>query len=207
MSLALAPLSNRTFLTGVALATTLVVTPSADAQAGRSAARAPSGERSAPPTTGSRGPVRRGAAGDAAGALTDADITLGGVRYSAKVDAMCRVDDRATTGNGRFYYRAMYPWFGQRVADDKPQWRFVLEIERPTRPEAYERFVFSFRDGRRGGSIQTFGRGKTGSGTVRVERRGAGARFVLAGRSDAGEGVQATIECPTFLRSGGEAGG
>jgi len=151
--------------------------------------------------------ARRGAPGAAAVPMTDASITIGGARYTGRLDAKCGADEKATVGNTRFYYTAMYPWFGQRVAADKPQWRFNLSIKRSAKPNVHDQFVFSFMDGtRKSGVIQTVaGSQRMGSGTVKVTRHGAGARFDVAGRSDKGEPIQATIDCSAF--QGGEAAG
>lgn len=91
---------------------------------------------------------------------------------------------RATTSNTRAYYVAMYPWFGQRVAPDKPQWRFNLEIRRGAGSEASDQFVFSFLNGQHSGTIQTVvGSERMGIGTVRVTRHGTGAHFDVEGRT------------------------
>lgn len=149
---------------------------------------------------------RRGAPGTVA-PMTDVSITSGGTTISGRVDAKCGVDERASATNTRFHYVLMYPWFGQRVAPDRPQWRFNLSIRRATTSGAPSEFTFSFRDGRRGGVIQTVaGSERMGSGTVRVERQGEGARFEMEGRTQEGVPVRATIVCSAFHR-GGEAGG
>ena len=154
-----------------------------------------------------RAPARRGARGAPAQPLTSASIALGDARYEGRVDAKCAVDEGATTTNTRAYLRAMYPWFGQRPPADQPQWRFTLELRRSPSTERYDQFVFSFQDGRTGGTIQTVaGSERMGSGTVRVTRRGGGARFEVQGRTREGDAVRATIDCPGFT-GGGEAGG
>jgi hypothetical protein len=151
--------------------------------------------------------ARRGAPGAPAVPMTDVSITIGGARYTGRVDAKCGLDERATTGNTRFYFVVMYPWFGQRVSADKPQWRFNLSVRRGAKPNAYDQFVFSFLDGRKkSGTIQVIaGSERMGSGTVKVTRHGAGVRFDVAGRSDKGDPIQATIDCSAF--QGGEAAG
>ena len=95
-------------------------------------------------------PARRGASGVVV-PMTDVSITLGKETVNGHVDADCHVDERATAGSTRAYFVARYPWFGQRVADDKPQWRFDLEIRRGKTSEASDQFVFSFLDGQRTG--------------------------------------------------------
>lgn len=148
---------------------------------------------------------RRGAPG-AVVPMTDASITLGSTTTTGRVDAKCGVDERATPTNTRAYFVLMYPWFGQRVAPDKPQWRFNLEIRRGTAAEASNEFTFSFLDGNRGATIQTIaGSQRIGSGTVRVTRQGNGARFELEGRTKQGVPVRATIVCSAFQK--GEAAG
>ena len=116
-------------------------------------------------------PARRGATGLAV-PMTAVSITLGRQTVTGSVDANCHVDERATPSNTRAYFVAMYPWFGQRVAADKPQWRFDLEIRRGATSEASDQFVFSFLDGQKSGTIQTVsGSQRMGSGTVRVSPR------------------------------------
>ena len=120
---------------------------------------------------------RRGAPGSVV-PMTDVSITLGDSTITGRVDAKCSVDEKAKPTNTRGYFVLMYPWFGQRVAPDKPQWRFNLAIRRGTTTEASEQFVFSFSDGRRSGVIQTVsGSERMGSGTVKVTRHGKGAKF------------------------------
>ena len=151
-------------------------------------------------------PARRGATGLVV-PMTDVSITLGKQTVTGSVDANCHVDERATTTNTRAYFVAMYPWFGQRVAPDKPQWRFNLEIRRGKGSDASDQFVFSFLDGQRSGTIQTVsGSERMGSGTVRVTRHGAGARFDVEGRTKEGDAVRATIDCSTFQKSEGAGG-
>ena len=145
--------------------------------------------------------ARRGAPG-AVTPMTDVSVTLGGTTTSGRVDANCHVDPRATPGSTRAYFVAMYPWFGQRVAPDKPQWRVTLEIRRGTTTEASDQFVFAFSDGARSGTIQTVaGAERMRSGTVKVTRHGNGARFDVAGRTKEGESLRATIDCSAFQRS------
>ena len=151
-------------------------------------------------------PARRGASGVAV-PMTDVSITLGKDTVTGRVDADCHVDERATAGSTRAYFVARYPWFGQRVAPDKPQWRFDLEIRRGKTSEASDQFVFSFLDGQRSGTIQTVaGAERMGNGTVRVTRQGAGARFEVEGRSKEGDAIRATIDCSTFQKSEGAGG-
>ena len=139
--------------------------------------------------------------------MTEVSITLGTQTTAGSVDANCHVDERATAGNTRAYFVAMYPWFGQRVAPDKPQWRFNLEIRRGVRTDASDQFVFSFLDGSRSGTIQTVsGSERMGSGTVRVTRHGTGARFDVEGRTKEGAPLKATIDCSTFQKSEGVSG-
>jgi hypothetical protein len=149
----------------------------------------------------------RGGAPGVVTPMTDVSITLGTSTVTGRVDANCHVDERATTSNTRAYFVAMYPWFGQRVAPDKPQWRFDLEIRRGTASEASDQFVFSFLDGQRSGTIQTVsGSERMGSGTVRVTRHGTGARFEVTGRTKEGDALRATIDCSAFQKSEGAGG-
>ncbi len=148
---------------------------------------------------------RRGAPGSVV-PMTDVSITLGSKTVTGRIDAKCGVDERATPTNTRGYFVLMYPWFGQRVAADKPQWRFNLHIRRGTSSEASQQFVFSFSDGDRSGVIQTVsGAERMGSGTVRVTRQGKGAKFEIDGRTKEGHPLRATIECSAFQK--GEAAG
>ena len=151
-------------------------------------------------------PARRGASGVVV-PMTDVSITLGKETITGRVDADCHVDERATAGSTRAYFVARYPWFGQRVAPDKPQWRFDLEIRRGKTSEASDQFVFSFLDGQRSGTIQTVaGAERMGNGTVRVTRQGAGGRFEVEGRTKEGDAIRATIDCSTFQKSEGAGG-
>jgi hypothetical protein len=132
---------------------------------------------------------------------------VGKASYNADVDANCHVDERATAGNTRAYFVAMYPWFGQRPPADQPQWRFNLEIRRSAGAGSYDQFVFSFQDRAKSGTIQTVaGAERMGAGTVRVTRQGAGARFVVDGRSKEGDLIRATIKCPAFQQSEASGG-
>ena len=150
--------------------------------------------------------ARRGASGVVV-PMTDVSITLGKETVTGRVDADCHVDERATAGSTRAYFVARYPWFGQRVAPDKPQWRFDLEIRRGKTSEASDQFVFSFLDGQRSGTIQTVaGAERMGNGTVRVTRQGAGARFEVEGRTKEGDPIRATIDCSAFQKSEGAGG-
>ena len=152
-----------------------------------------------PQPTGSRS-VRRGSPGVVV-PMTTVSIALGSLTVADRVDAKCGLDERATAQNTRAYFSVMYPWFGQRVAPDKPQWRLNLEIRRGTTSEASNQFVFSFV-GERSGVIQTIaGAERMGSGTVRVTRQGKGARFEVEGRTKEGDPVRATIECSAFQKS------
>jgi hypothetical protein len=145
--------------------------------------------------------MRRGAPG-AAVPLTDVAISLGASQYSAKVDANCEVDEKATTSNTRFYFNVLYPWFGYRPPADQPQWRFSLNISRSAQADRYEYFVFSFSDGPKAGIIQQLSAGKRmGKGTVHVMRHDKGARFEIEGRSDGGDPIHATIDCSHFSSS------
>ena len=144
---------------------------------------------------------RRGAPG-AIVPMTDVSITLGDKTVTGRVDAKCGVDERATPTNTRGYFVLMYPWFGQRVAPDKPQWRFDLHIRRGTATEASQQFVFSFSDGSRSGVIQTVsGAERMGSGMVKVTRHGKGAKFEIDGRTKEGQPLRATIDCSQFQKS------
>ena len=149
--------------------------------------------------------VRRGTPGTVV-PMTDVSITLGRTTTKGQVDAKCGLDEKATPTNTRSYFVLMYPWFGQRVAPDKPQWRFDLAIRRGTTSEASNQFTFSFLDGDRAATIQTIsGAERIGTGTVRVTRQGNGAKFEVEGQTKQGITVRATIVCPAFQR--GEAGG
>jgi hypothetical protein len=144
---------------------------------------------------------RRGAPG-AVVPMTDVSITLGDNTVTGRVDAKCGVDEKATPTNTRGYFVLMYPWFGHRVAPDKPQWRFDLHIRRGTTTEASQQFVFSFSDGPRSGVIQTVsGSERMGSGTVKVTRHGKGAKFEVEGRTKEGIPLRATIDCSEFQKS------
>ena len=181
------PLTHRTILplSRSAAATALLLTMATPASAQRSAVSA-----------------RRGAPDAAVKPTADASIVLGTAKYEGSVDANCTRDERATATNGRFYYHIMYPWFGARPAAGQPQWRFELDVSRPTRPGEFEHFVFSFNDAAKSGTIQNVANGKRmGSGTVRVTPHGAGARFDVAGRSQEGDAVRATIDCAAFPAS------
>jgi hypothetical protein len=145
--------------------------------------------------------ARRGAP-SAAVPMTDISVTLGTQTTTGRVDADCHVDERARPGNGRAYFVIMYPWFGQRVAADKPQWRVNLEIRRGASAEASDQFVFSFLDGQRSATIQTVaGSERMGSGTVRVTRHSAGARFDVEGKGKEGQPVRATIDCSALQKT------
>ena len=149
---------------------------------------------------------RRGAPG-AVVPMTDVSITLGGRTVTGRVDAKCGVDERATPTNTRGYFVLMYPWFGQQVSADKPQWRFDLHIRRGKTSEASDQFVFSFQDGQRSGVIQTVADAeRMGSGTVRVTRHDKGALFEVEGRTKEGEPLRARIDCSAFQK-GEPAGG
>jgi len=132
---------------------------------------------------------------------------VGSARYAGVVDAQCAIDDRATPTNGRFYYHAMYPWFGARPAPDQPQWRFELGVPRPARDGSNDKFVFSFLEGTKSGTIQTLANAqRMGSGTVRLTRHGTGMRFDVDGRSKEGDAIHATIDCMSFPPSEGAGG-
>ena len=134
--------------------------------------------------------------------MTDVSITLGTKTVTGRVDAKCGIDEQATQSNTRSYYVLMYPWFGQRVTPDKPQWRFDLSVRGNATTKESEQFVFSFMDGARSGTIQTVaGTERMGSGTVRVTRRDKGARFDVEGRTKDGQPVRAMIDCSEFQRA------
>ena len=146
--------------------------------------------------------ARRGAPNATVTPTADASITLGTARYAASVDANCTRDERAQSGTARAYYHILYPWFGARPAAGQPQWRFELNVMRPTSPGAYDRFMFYFMDGAKSGTIQNIpGSARMGSGTVRVTPHGAGARFDVEGRSQTGDAIRATIDCAAFPAS------
>jgi hypothetical protein len=151
--------------------------------------------------------VRRDAPTATVTPTADASIDIGSAHYAGSIDANCTRDERATATNGRFYYHIMYPWFGARAAPGQPQWQFGLDVIRPTRPNAYNQFVFSFHDGAKAGTIQVLQSAKRmGSGTVRVTPHGGGARFDVAGRSQEGDVIRATIDCAAFPASEGAGG-
>ena len=134
--------------------------------------------------------------------MTDVSITLGERTVTGRVDARCGVDERAKPTNTRSYYVLMYPWFGQRVAPDKPQWRFDLAIRGDATTTTSDKLVFSFMDGARSATIQTVpGAERMGSGSVRITRRGKGGRFDVEGRTKDGQPVRATIDCAEFQRT------
>ena len=208
---AVAPsLTDRTaLLSALACVLALASAPVA-AQAGAGQRRCPTCAP-APASSGSparRGGAiaRRGAAGAPAQPLTSVLVSLGGSRYTGDVDADCHVDPKATVGGPRAYYVLMYPWFGQRVAPDKPQWRLNLEVRRGAQADRYDQFVFSFLDGSRSATIQTVaGAERMGGGTVQVTRHGNGARFEVDGRSKEGAPLHAVVDCSQF--QGNEGGG
>lgn len=198
--------STTHFATVAALSVLALTAATSGVAAAQAARRCPtcaaSSERPADsPAAPSAAPARRGAPG-ATVPMTSASITLGAKRYAASVDAECGLDHRAVRGNGRAYYRVLYPWFGQQVAADKPQWRFTLEI-RPAAPSgAYDQFVFSLQDGRTSGIIQRIaGAERMGSGSVQVTPHGPGARFDVTGTTKEGQTVRATIDCSRFEQS------
>jgi hypothetical protein len=161
----------------------------------------------ATPASAQRRTAARRVSAEAPPPTTSATIAVGGAHYAGLVDAQCAIDDRATPSNGRFYYHAMYPWFGARPAPDQPQWRFELGVPRSARDGTYDQFVFSFLNGTKSGTIQTLANAeRMGSGTVRLTRHGAGIRFDLDGRSKEGEAIHATIDCASFPSSEGAGG-
>ena len=154
----------------------------------------------------SAGAQRRGAPGTVV-PMTDVSITLGDRVVTGRVDAKCGIDEKATQGNTRAYYVLMYPWFGQRVAPDKPQWRFDLAVRGNASTTESDELVFSFMDGQRSGTIQTVpGTERMGSGKVRLTRHGKGARFDVEGRTKDGQPVRASIDCAEFQRAEAPAG-
>jgi hypothetical protein len=151
--------------------------------------------------------ARRGAAGAAVKPTADVSIALAAAKYEGSVDANCTRDERAVAGTARAYYHIMYPWFGARPAAGQPLWRFELNVLRPARPGAFDRFMFHFEDGAKTGTIQNIpGSKRMGTGTVRVTPHGAGARFDVEGRSQEGETIRATIDCAAFPASEGAGG-
>lgn len=151
--------------------------------------------------------ARRGAPNAPVVATATATISLGAAQYSGSIDANCTRDERAAAGTARAFYHIMYPWFGARPAAGQPQWRFELNVPRPSRPGAYDRFMFYFQDGAKAGTIQNIpGSARMGRGSVRVTPSGAGARFDVEGRSDSGDAIRATIECASFPPSEGAGG-
>jgi hypothetical protein len=161
----------------------------------------------ASPLAAQRRASARRAEADAPPPTTSAVITVGGARYAGRVDANCTLDEKATPTNTRFYYTVTYPWFGARAPAGQPQWRFSLNVARPATPEAFQHFVFSFLDGTKSATIQNVVNAqRMGSGTVRVTRHDAGARFDVQGRSKEGDVIQAAIDCASFPRSEGGGG-
>ena len=156
------------------------------------------------PAQSSNPPARRGAP---QGVVSDVTVTVGGLEYRGRVDASCQVDEKATASNTRAYFVVMYPWFGQRPPADQPQWRFTLEIRRNAAADTYPQFSFSFLEGTKSATIQTVdGSPKMGSGSVRVTRRGPGARFEVEGRSKEGQPLRAAIDCPRFQATAAAGG-
>jgi hypothetical protein len=154
------------------------------------------------PASAQRRAIARRASAEAPAPTTSATITVGGTHYAGLVDAQCAIDERATPSNGRFYYHAMYPWFGARPAPDQPQWRFELGVPRPAREGTNAQFVFSFLNGTTSGTIQTLANSqRMGGGTVRLTHLGAGMRFTVDGRSKEGDAIHATIDCASFPAS------
>ena len=150
---------------------------------------------------------RRGAPAAAVVPTADASIMLGAAKYEGSVDANCTRDERAVAGTARAYYHILYPWFGARPAPGQPQWRFELNVPRPTRSGVYDRFMFYFLDGAKSATIQNLpGSARMGSGAVRVTPSGAGARFDVSGKSESGETIRATIRCAAFPASEGAGG-
>jgi hypothetical protein len=148
--------------------------------------------------------ARRGAP---LGPVSEVTVSVGGLEYSGRVDASCQIDEKATTSNTRAYFVVMYPWLGQRPPADQPQWRFTLEIRRHADADTYPQFAFSFLDGAKPATIQTVGGSpKMGSGSVRVTRRGPGARFEVEGRSKEGQPLRAAIDCPRFQATAAAGG-
>ena len=181
---------SRTSIVHVAVAAGLLVLAASPASAQRRAAT-----------------VRRGAPGAPVVPTAEATIALGSARYAGSVDATCTRDERARAGTARAYYHILYPRFGTRPAPGQPEWRFELNVMRPTRAGTYDRFMFHFGDGARQGTIQNIPSSeRMGSGTVRVTPNGAGARFEVEGRSHKGETIRATIECASFPRTEGAGG-
>jgi hypothetical protein len=154
------------------------------------------------PAGAQRRAIARRASAEAPAPTTSATITVGGTHYAGLVDAQCAIDERATPSNGRFYYHAMYPWFGARPAPDQPQWRFELGVPRPARDGTNAQFVFSFLNGTTSGTIQTLANAqRMGGGTVRLTHVGTGMRFTVDGRSKEGDAIHATIDCASFPAS------
>ena len=134
--------------------------------------------------------------------LTEVDLTIGSRRITGRVDAHCSVDPKATRGNTRFYYNVSYPWFGYHPPADQPQWQLGLSIRPGSLPAgASNELTFSFQDSTpdRSAYVQTVAFAKrSGTGTVRVTRHGAGARFEFEGRTERGQRVRASIDCSEF---------
>ena len=205
MSIAFAPSRRLSPIVALGAALALAL-PAASSRAQAGARRcptcAPAPERTTSPRGARNAPARRGTPGVVV-PLTTASITIGDAQYTGRVDANCSIDERATTSNTRSYYHVLYPWFGYRPPADQPQWRFELGIPRSPRADRFDQFMIHFADGStRSGSIQKVSYGeRMGSGTVRVTRQGAGARFDVDGRTEKGETVRATIVCPAFPKS------
>ena len=148
-------------------------------------------------------PARRSRPWDGLAVSTNVTVTVDGRRFERQVEAQCEFDERAARGASRWQWNVLFPPFGVR-STPAPLQSFSLAV---WRARAGTDHPFSFAADVDGASplIQTYG-ARSGSGTVRVTRRGAGARFEVAGRDGRGREVTATIEC-TQVRKPEAAGG
>lgn len=119
-------------------------------------------------------------------------IEHGSERYTVKVRGECSFDPRAKAGSPRVQWN-VYVFNPARYADVH---QFALAIWQGDEPNRSGELSFNLSVGQHGVAITTFhGREREGSGTVSVERIGAGARFHLVGRDGAGRAVRADIAC------------
>ena len=119
-------------------------------------------------------------------------IEHGSERYTVKVRGECSFDPRAKAGSPRVQWN-VYVFNPARYADVH---QFALAIWQGDEPNRSAELSFNLSVGQHGVAITTFhGREREGSGTVTVERLGAGARFHLVGRDGAGRVVRADIVC------------
>jgi hypothetical protein len=144
-------------------------------------------------STPTRLPVRRARPWEGLAVSTKADVTFNGRRYERTVEAQCEFDERATRGSARWQWNVLYPPFGLR-SDPAPLRSFALSIWNPAKGGAPAPFSFAIGADGESPMIQTYGR-PAGSGSVRITRNGAGAKFHVSGVDARGRKITATIEC------------